>query len=368
MTFDFGLNTNHQSSENASSRANHFIRHNMDSMRDQPMPEWLVPGVMFQRQVGVLWGKPGSFKSFINHDLCARAVHGLEWQGRYLKPCRVIYVAGEGYSMFYNRRLAWFQHNGIDPENDGLDVIQGAVDLTNGDEVALFISEMQQDCEGVGLVVFDTLSTCIAGQNESDSAVMSLVIQHARKISDALNSTVLFVHHPGKDETRGSRGSSALRGNIDFELHLTRDGLNCTMEVTKQKDAEDGQKYHYVGKKVWLDRYDSDGEQMSSMGFTPLVAQSTQTQTDMKLAADLRSVVIAMTMGEQISLTGLAKKMHHLGKERNVRDRISAAVPTEWTRVTQFDTPANIRRVLGRNGTPTLIDLQPVSKQPEMLF
>jgi hypothetical protein len=293
----------------------------------------------------------------------------MAWNGRYLKPCRVIYVAGEGYAMFYNRRLAWFKHNDIEPENDGLDVVQGAVDLTNEDEVRQFITEMQQDCEGVGLVVFDTLSTCIAGQNESDSSLISTVIQHARLISDALNSTVLFVHHPGKDEGRGARGSSALKGNIDFELHLTREGLNCTLDVTKQKDSEDGQKIHYVGTKTYLNRFDDDGFEMSSMAFIPLSIPTSQAHADARGAADLRSIVMAMNVGEPLSVNQLAKKLSrlHIGGIRSLTDRITAAVPLEWTRTKQGELLVSIRRIAGK-GTTVMIEMNAVNCKPEMAF
>jgi hypothetical protein len=51
----------------------------MDSMKHQKIPNWLIRDVMFERQVGLVYAPPGSFKSFIVLDLCSRLVHGLEW-------------------------------------------------------------------------------------------------------------------------------------------------------------------------------------------------------------------------------------------------------------------------------------------------
>ena len=75
----------------------------------------------------------------------------------------------------------------------------------------------EADCDGLGLVVFDTLSTCIAGQNECDSSVMSLAVANAKLIGRKLNCAVLIIHHPGKDVERGFRGHSSLLGDIDAE-------------------------------------------------------------------------------------------------------------------------------------------------------
>jgi hypothetical protein len=54
-------------------------------------------------------------------------------------------------------------------------------------------------------------------------------------------ATVLVVHHPGKDPSRGARGSLALKGAADTEFALTRSGDTRKLTNEKQKDAEEAQ-------------------------------------------------------------------------------------------------------------------------------
>ena len=176
-------------------------------MSQMTAPNWLIRHLLFQQQIAVAYAPPGSFKSFVAIALCSMLAHGMEWQGRKLMPHRVVYVAGEGFPMFRYRRQAWFKHNGISEQDDGFEVIQGAVNLTSTEEVLEFIEAMQGDCDGLGLVVFDTLSTCIAGQNECDSSVMSLAVKNAKLIGTRLKCAV--PHYSSSRQGCGARFSRA---------------------------------------------------------------------------------------------------------------------------------------------------------------
>jgi hypothetical protein len=50
---------------------------------------------------------------------------------------------------------------------------------------------------------------------------------------------VILIHHSGKDEERGARGSSSLRAAMDTEIEVTG-GETCSFaHVTKQRDGDD---------------------------------------------------------------------------------------------------------------------------------
>ena len=257
--------------EGSSNRAR-FHRYKMSDMRQMTAPNWLIRDLLFQQQIAVAYAPPGSYKSFVAIALCSMLAHGMEWQGRKLKQHRVVYVAGEGFPMFRYRRQAWFKHNGMSEQDDGFEVIQGAVNLTSTEDVLAFIEAMQADCDGLGLVVFDTLNTCIAGQNECDSSVMSLAVANAKLIGRKLKCAVLIIHHPGKDVERGSRGHSSLRGDIDTEWQIIRNGDDrvCKLKVTKQKDGEAGQEFYFAATSVPLGIYDEDNEEIFSLALSPV--------------------------------------------------------------------------------------------------
>jgi hypothetical protein len=339
----------------AKNSAVRFRRHKMSDLKNRPTPKWLIRDLIFEQQLGVVYAPPGSFKSFVALDLCSRLAHGMAWNGKRLKPRRVLYVAGEGFPMLYNRRLAWFKHHSIPVADDGLEVVGSAVDLTSRESVAAFIVEMQQDCDELGLIVFDTLSTCTAGQNESDSAVMTSAIENAKLVGSVLGAAVLLIHHPGKDIGRGARGHSSLKGNVDTEWMITRSekDMRCTLKVTKQKDAEDGQLFHFTAHRVPLGLLDDDGEEMFSLALTPCEGPETSTtslagEQISREEADRITIATMMKTGEILSVNAAAKLIcKSLGcKVRAASDRVQAAVPTEWTSVRTNTGVAELRRVI----------------------
>jgi hypothetical protein len=343
--FDFGAASKKPKRGNNRS----FARNKMSDMRGRPIPQWLIRDLIFQQQVGVVYAPPGSFKSFVVLGLCSMLVHGMEWQGHNMKPRRVIYVAGEGFPMFYNRRRAWFKHHGIQEQDDGLEVIEGAIDLTDPAEVTAFILAMQKDKNGVGLMVFDTLSTCTAGQNESDSAVMTTVVEHGKLIAKSLGIAVLFIHHPGKDLSRGSRGHSSLLGNIDTEWLLERNGkdMACKLTVTKQKDGEDGQVFNFIAHKIPLGMLDEDGVEMTSLAIAPYAGKDLPGEAVDTSLADRGSIAAVMKIDESVSMSKLAGRLTQvLGQRASAIERIKQAVPEQWTRIRKGDGVVELRRVV----------------------
>lgn len=336
-----------------------FRLYKMSDLSQMSTPSWLIRDLLFEQQVSVVHAPPGSFKSFVVLSLCSMLVHGMVWHGRKLKPCRVVYVAGEGFPMFRYRRLAWFKDNNIPEHDDGLEVIEGAVNLTDTEEVLAFIEALQSDCDGLGLVVFDTLSTCIAGQNECDSSVMSLAVKNAKLIGRKLACAILIIHHPGKDVERGSRGHSSLLGDIDCELRITRspDDMACKLKVTKQKDGEDGQTFHFSANRVALGIYDDDNEEIYSLALS-LVGLPGET-VPMYLA-DRGSIANAMLFGERTSTSILAKRLESiLGRRSNAIRRINDAVPTEWTRVARGERTGELKRTIAmKTGQPNMVELR----------
>ncbi|HCS5506620.1 TPA: DNA primase, partial [Escherichia coli] len=77
----------------------------------------------------------------------------------------------------------------------------------------------------------------------------------------------LVVHHSGKDETKGARGSSAFRASLDAEYRIRREGADSealVISCTKMKDAEELKEAAYDLRVVELFT-DTDGELITSL-------------------------------------------------------------------------------------------------------
>jgi hypothetical protein len=234
---------------------------------------WLLKGICPTVGLGVIYGKPGSFKSFIMLDILARSVCGLDWNGHaWKRDGLALYVGSEGGRVgLKHRALAWTREHGASSEN--LMIYPGAFTLGSGPdsekEVDLLIKWLLAWSRDTGLpvnmVTLDTLNRNMTG-DENSTSDMTAVVQTCDRIARALDCFVWLVHHSGKDEAKGARGSSALRGATDVEIHIERDDATAsgTAYLNKNRHGEDGKAWGFDAKTTTLG-VDDDGDEISSL-------------------------------------------------------------------------------------------------------
>lgn len=220
----------------------------------RPPPVWLLRGILPERGMGVVYGAPGSGKTFLVLDVACAIARGVPWGGRRVHQGRAVYVGLEGH--IGARAAAYLRGHGLDAadlahvsiiERQIVDVLKAA------DVVALARDIRAALPEPPALVVLDTLNRSMPGGDENNSEDMGRAIFAANYLSNELGCLVLFVHHSGKSEGAGARGHSSLLGAADAELAVVRDEEgNRTVETTKVKDGEDGQRFAFTLKSVDL--------------------------------------------------------------------------------------------------------------------
>lgn len=216
----------------------------VDALLRAPAPVWRVLRVIPARGLIVIWGASGSGKTFVAIDLAGAILRRLPWAGRRTKRGTVAYIAAEGHMR--DRIDAYLQHNGLsEADLNGLRVLDSAVNLLDpsADIQPLLIAlrEVAAETDGIAVVIIDTLNRVMPGGNENDPDDMGMVIAAANLIERELSCAVVFVHHSGKDETKGSRGHSSLRAAADAEISVRRDGDIRTVTTEKVRDGTDGE-------------------------------------------------------------------------------------------------------------------------------
>lgn len=309
-----------------------FKRYKWTDLAARPRPEWLFRNLLFERQIGMVYGKPGSCKSFLLLALSSLLTNGLTWQGETLDRKRVIYIAGEGDTLMESRRLAWGQHHRIKPHDDGLDMVAVPVDLTDTASVTLFINEMKKDPDNIGLVVFDTLSKCVAGQNENAPEVMTGAIKGATTICRALDAAGLIVHHPGKDEARGARGHSSNLADVDTMWRVDRSdkAMSLTVTVEKQKDGIDGITFNFDATLKHLGIFDKKGNEWTSLVITEGEHKEAIGETISAVEADRITIASMIPLDMPLPLSDVIEYVRGktlLGGRDQTRERIEAAIP-----------------------------------------
>jgi len=261
---------------------------------DQVNMTQIVEDTLTAGGLSVMYGESNSGKSFLACDMDCHIGAGTEWLGKRTVKGAVLYVAGEGAESIKMRVLAWRQHHGINP---AVAVVPVAVDLRDPHaDVAKVIAAAAEVEKHYGLPVVKitnyTLARAFGGGNENASEDMGAVISNADNIRAATKAHVMFVHHQGKDASKGSRGHSSLKAATDTEIEVTgEEGTKLhTARITKQRDLssrgeEMTAKFHVVemGTDQW------------GKAVTTCVVESTEQKTarksTKKRGAELREAV-----------------------------------------------------------------------------
>ena len=204
-----------------------------------------VEGLLSAGALSVVYGPSNCGKTFFATDLGLHVAAGMEWRGRAVDQGAVIYCALEGGSGISNRVAAWRREQGLDGEEIPFAIVPASINLLDPDAdrqklvstIEIAASELKTP---VVLIVIDTLSRAMAGGNENAPNDMGAVVNSADFIRQATKAHVMFIHHSGKDDSKGARGHSLLRAATDTEIEVSRSDSQATSfaRVTKQREME----------------------------------------------------------------------------------------------------------------------------------
>lgn len=224
-----------------------FTPYNLKSLDKLPEIQWLVDDVIPKNSMAVMYGKPASCKTFIAIDLCLRMINSMYWQNYTTNEdiCEdniILYFAAEGIHGFKSRIQAWHQYHDIEMTDKFYLIPFSGYSLYENDKVEEIIKLGQiikaKHKKKISLIVIDTLARAAAGLDENSSKDMGIFIQKMDYIKNKLDTSMLLIHHCGKDISAGMRGSSSLLGAVDTCIKLMRYNETVRFIVEKQKDGD----------------------------------------------------------------------------------------------------------------------------------
>lgn len=226
---------------------------------------WLIKHLLPAVGLAVLYGHPGSGKSFLALDWALHIALGWDWQGRKVKQGLVIYVAAEGLSGLRNRIEAFRRHH----EVAGIPfvLVPCPIDMQAHDadvnRLITAVRTAEEKCgESAALVVIDTVSKTFGAGKENTDDMVSYVA-NCQRVAIEFECLTMPVHHRPKDtESEDPRGHSSLRGGSEAII-LVEGGETKKARVTKQKDGDDGVEMLFKLKVVELG-VDEDNEPVTS--------------------------------------------------------------------------------------------------------
>jgi hypothetical protein len=253
-----------------------------EAMVNRKPLEWLIPDMMPRKGFGILYGLPATLKTFLVLDLALSIATGYGpnwWEGE-REPRQVLFLAGESPDALLTKRVpAWLAMH-VSPHlyplvRDNLLVVEGVPPLEMESYYAGILSELQERGSKIALMIVDTLSRSMAGKDENSTKDAVWASNKWEAMSHRLGAFVLAVHHGGKDESRGSRGSSVWLGNPDLVLEARRpiaSELSVQIHSKKVKEASMGE----VPMKFDGQIYGDAPAFTRQWGYTPAPAEPTE--------------------------------------------------------------------------------------------
>lgn len=227
---------------------------------------WLVKNIIPETGFGIIYGKSGTYKSFLTIDLLAHIANGRTWFGKNTKQKPVIYIPLEGKSGISKRIEAWKIHN---HSNDQIISIFENINFKDKNNIEYLIEKIKDARLDGGVICIDTLAQAGGDMDENSSKDMGNMIKTFQYIQQELGGIVLVVHHTGKDDSKGMRGHSSLYASLDFALECTAHGnLSAQFKIAKSKDSESDKGYKFKMSVINLG-YDEDGELITSLAVNP---------------------------------------------------------------------------------------------------
>ena len=243
-----------------------------DLTEDSASAPELVKKLLILGTLFVVYGESNCGKTFWLLDLCLAIAAGIPWRGsRRTHQGLVIYVAGEGPKSVIGRGLGFRLRNPEIPLDIPFVILPRAVNFMDAKDVKRLLSTARCLERFTGfktvLIVCDTLARSMPGGDENFTKDMGQLVAAADRLRNELGCCVGFVHHAGKDKSKGARGSNSLRAACDTEILV--EGLQGarTVTVTKQRDLDAGAPMAFELVPIRIGT-DEDGEAITTCTVT----------------------------------------------------------------------------------------------------
>jgi phage/plasmid primase-like uncharacterized protein len=228
----------------------------LNEIDNMPPPSWRIDGLIPSHGLVLLYGRPGEHKTFIALDMVLRVAYGLDWHGKATRQTGILYIAGEGKYGIGQRIKGWRREHGLEGVDAPFKLLPFAVhmlDPASIEKLKRTIDQVRAEVDfEIGLVVIDTVSRSIPGEDENSQEAMSMFIDGCADIQQHCSGSVIGVHHAGKNLDRGMRGSTVLLGGCDTSIRVAKDEDKTVLSVEKQKDGEELDDLHFTMKVVDL--------------------------------------------------------------------------------------------------------------------
>jgi hypothetical protein len=236
-----------------------------DIFNNRPPIAWIIKNILPRDGLGMTFGGSGDGKTFAVLDMVLAICLGKTWNGYKTVQGHVVYICAEGAGGFASRLRAYSARyaNPMQDIGDYLTIIPETPNFRTDKDIKEIAKSINNLPYKVDLIVIDTLAQVTPGADENTGKDMSLAIRHTELLGSLTGATPHLIHHAGKDENKGARGWSGMKGPLAVQFQVSREGENRLFWIAKLKDGRDGFGFNFNLQTIQIGR-DLDDEDMSS--------------------------------------------------------------------------------------------------------
>ena len=205
----------------------------------------MIEGIFDFREISLLYGASGCGKTFLALDLALHVAFNRPWRGCPVTGGGVLYCAVEGAAGLSRRVKAIvdkFDARGAQAVYPfDVSTTPPQLLLKSGQNQFLeLISDFERlHGESPSLIIIDTLNGAFGPGDENSASDLGQIMNVLKAVAKEHFAAVMVLHHPGKDASKGPRGSSALPAGFDNIMWLARLGKGDKRRLTvKQRRDE----------------------------------------------------------------------------------------------------------------------------------
>jgi hypothetical protein len=203
--------------------------------------KWSIPNLLPQQGMVALYGPSGVGKTFAALHLALSIAGAVDWFGSPLQGGTVVYLVPEDRPGAEARAVAAALNMGLPIEDLAFEFLTPPPIHSGGWAVNLIeaLREIQGRNETpIAAIFLDTLGASFGGHSQDDASQMTLATDAMQAVAERFKCIFVVVHHSGKNQDRGMRGSQVLKDRADSVITLNKaKGGTIGMNVEKQRNG-----------------------------------------------------------------------------------------------------------------------------------
>lgn len=229
-----------------------------DAYQERPPVEYIAAGLFALPSLNIIYGAPGTLKSFLLADLATSAAAGMDWlapapwvNGNLAssiptRQCPVMWLDFDnGRRRTHDRFGALGRARSLAPDLPLYYYSMPSPWLNAGDKASIGGLQLRMMERGVRFVVVDNLGV-VSGDADENSGDMVAIMSEFRQLAEETGAAVVLIHHQRKSTGSVGRTGDTLRGHssieaaLDLALLIEREDLSDTVGIkaTKVRGAD----------------------------------------------------------------------------------------------------------------------------------